>query len=348
MFQSPRKQLALEMFLGVLVVVVLPSLVLFIFEPAYRYSIEAPLDRGLHDKTNELYVSGLLCESDCLFQELKGQQYLSVVIPAYNEEKRLPIMLDSTLAYLRPWSARNGNAFFEIIVVDDSSSDSTMQVALQYATDETKCSNEQGQHQGVVRVVKLGKNRGKGGAVKRGVRYARGKYVLMADADGATEIADLDKLLQSLQKIETKKDNLGGVVGLAVGSRAHLEEKSIASRAFYRTVLMRGFHLLVMTLCTQNIRDTQCGFKLFTHHAAKLLFANLHLERWAFDIEIIFVAEALGVPIAEEAVTWREIPGSKLIQSKLDVVTTSITMARDMLCVRLSYLLGIWRMLTVA
>jgi dolichyl-phosphate beta-glucosyltransferase len=90
------------------------------------------------------------------------------------------------------------------------------------------------------------------------------------------------------------------------------------------------------------VHDTQCGFKLFTKDAARTLFATLHLERWAFDIEIIFVAEALGYPIMEQGVNWREVDGSKLIQSKLDVVRTSLVMARDMLCVRMCYLLGIW------
>ena len=73
----------------------------------------------------------------------------------------------------------------------------------------------------------------------------------------------------------------------------------MASRAFYRTILMKGFHILVMIFCTPSIRDTQCGFKLFTRVAAQTLFANIHLERWAFDIELIYLAESLGVPMAE-------------------------------------------------
>jgi dolichyl-phosphate beta-glucosyltransferase len=87
--------------------------------------------------------------------------------------------------------------------------------------------------------------------------------------------------------------------GMVIGSRAHMTEKSIATREFYRTVLMRVFHLLVYALCTRQVRDTQCGFKLFTRKTAVKLFSNLHLERWAFDIEIIYMAEALGIPIEE-------------------------------------------------
>jgi dolichyl-phosphate beta-glucosyltransferase len=122
---------------------------------------------------------------------------------------------------------------------------------------------------------------------------------------------------------------------------------------------MKGFHLLVMILCTKNIEDTQCGFKLFTNDVAKTVFANLHLNRWAFDIELIYQAEALGIHMSEVsvsclyclsflflqvAVNWREVEGSKLIQSKFDVITTSLTMARDILAVRLAYVFGFWKL----
>jgi dolichyl-phosphate beta-glucosyltransferase len=89
-----------------------------------------------------------------------------------------------------------------------------------------------------------------------------------------------------------------------------MEKKSTASRAFYRTILMYGFHLLVVILCTNKVRDTQCGFKLFTCDTAKKLFANLHIERWAFDIEIIYLAEALGIPM-KEVMTMNQFSSSK-------------------------------------
>jgi dolichyl-phosphate beta-glucosyltransferase len=98
-----------------------------------------------------------------------------------------------------------------------------------------------------------------------------------------------------------------------------------------------------MLLATRKIRDTQCGFKLFTRKTARLLFSNLHLEGWSFDIEIIYLAESLGIPLSETSVRWHEVEGSKLIQSKFDVVLTSLKMARDMVCLRLAYLFGIWK-----
>ena len=85
--------------------------------------------------------------------------------------------------------------------------------------------------------------------------------------------------------------------------RAHLAKDSIATRAFYRTVLMKGFHFYVQLLVTHSVQDTQCGFKLFTRAAAHVLFGNLHLYRWAFDTEIIYLAELLNVPIAEVILT---------------------------------------------
>lgn len=135
---------------------------------------------------------------------------------------------------------------------------------------------------------------------------------------------------------------------ITIVSRAHLARDSIAKREFYRTVLMKGFHFYVQVLVTRSVQDTQCGFKVFTRRAGKALFGTLHLYRWAFDTELIFLAEWLGVPIQEVSVNWHEVDGSKLIRSKLDVVTTSITMARDILCMRLSYLLGMWEFPSVA
>mmetsp|Transcript_4930 Transcript_4930/g.7527 ORF Transcript_4930/g.7527 Transcript_4930/m.7527 type:complete len:348 (-) Transcript_4930:157-1200(-) len=260
----------------------------------------------------------------------------SVIVPAYNEEARLPPMLDDTIDFLSTWCQQQSFTF-EIIVVDDGSSDDTAGVVKSYIMKHD-----------FVKLLKLGRNRGKGGAIKLGVQRACGRYILMADADGATDIRDLQSLYKSLKECERNGDLKlsgvpeDGVVGMAVGSRAHMEGKSIATRALHRTILMYGFHLLVTILCTRNVKDTQCGFKLFTRRTARILFGVLHLDRWSFDTELVFLAESLNMPITEVAVNWHEVDGSKLIQTGADVAITSLTMARDMLCVRLSYLFGIW------
>ncbi len=122
-----------------------------------------------------------------------------------------------------------------------------------------------------------------------------------------------------------------------------MRDQAIATRAFHRTILMTGFHMLVSLFCSNKIKDTQCGFKLFTHETAYKLFPNIHIEGWAFDIELIYLSEKLGIPIDEINVKWTEIPGSKLIKGPIDIVTNSLSMARDIVCIFCCYTFGIWK-----
>lgn len=145
------------------------------------------------------------------------------------------------------------------------------------------------------------------------MQSARGKNLLFADADGATRFADLDFLLSSMKKLTKDwKDEV-----IVIGSRAHLEEEAKASRSIFRTILMHGFHLLVWLFAVRKIRDTQCGFKLLTRSAAKTCFTLMHVERWAFDVELLFIAQSYKMPIDEIAVRWTEIDGSKVSLSRI-------------------------------
>ena len=117
-----------------------------------------------------------------------------------------------------------------------------------------------------MRLLKLVKNLGKGGAVRRGMLVSRGKHLLFADADGATTFSEIAKLQSSMSKIENDQNGHG----LICGSRAHLESDSIASRSLFRTILMFGFHLCVSIFGCRSIQDTQCGFKLFTRNTARI------------------------------------------------------------------------------
>ncbi|XP_072466488.1 dolichyl-phosphate beta-glucosyltransferase [Notamacropus eugenii] len=251
---------------------------------------------------------------------------LSVVVPSYNEEKRLPLMMDEALGYLEMRQKQDPSFTYEVIVVDDGSKDQTSQVALNYCQ---KYGNDK------VRVITLPKNRGKGGAVKMGVFTSRGRKILMADADGATKFADLEKLEKELGNLQPWPDQMA----IACGSRAHLEKESIAQRSYFRTFLMHGFHFLVWFLCVKEIRDTQCGFKLLTREAASLTFSNLHIERWAFDVELLYIAQFFKIPIAEVAVNWTEIDGSKLVP-----FWSWLQMGKDLLFIRLQYLTGVWKL----
>ncbi|XP_074649893.1 dolichyl-phosphate beta-glucosyltransferase-like [Tubulanus polymorphus] len=254
----------------------------------------------------------------------KHSVQLSVIVPSYNEQDRLPTMLDECIGFLEKRRSSDPEKTFEIIVVDDGSKDKTSKVALDYSI-KYGCDK--------VRVLTLVKNRGKGGAVRLGMFSARGKSLLFADADGATSFPDLVKLEESLNEI-TNKDGMGVVCG----SRAHLEEESVASRSFMRTVLMYGFHFLVWFLCVRGIKDTQCGFKLLTRPAALLLFSNLHVERWAFDVDMLYLAQYFNIPISEVAVNWQEIEGSKMIP-----IFSWAQMGKDLLLIRLRYLIGAWK-----
>ncbi|XP_064265051.1 dolichyl-phosphate beta-glucosyltransferase [Passer domesticus] len=251
---------------------------------------------------------------------------LSVVVPSYNEENRLPLMMDEALDYLEKRQKQDPSFTYEVIVVNDGSKDQTAKVAKEYCK---KYGSDK------VRVISLEKNRGKGGAVRTGVFSSRGKTILMADADGATKFADIEKVEEGLKNLQPWPEGMA----ISCGSRAHLEKDSIAKRSYFRTLLMYGFHFLVWFLCVKEIRDTQCGFKLLTREAALQTFSNLHIERWAFDVELLYIAQRLKIPIAEVAVNWTEIEGSKLVP-----FWSWLQMGRDLLFIRLRYMTGAWKL----
>ncbi|CAD7961999.1 unnamed protein product [Amoebophrya sp. A25] len=239
---------------------------------------------------------------------------LSVVIPAFNEKERISIMLDEALGFLKK---QKGS--YEVILVDDGSGDTTAKLVLDKYADEK------------VNVVRLKKNMGKGFAVKVGMLSAVGKRRLMVDADGATKFSDLAGLQE---KIDSNKYQI------AFGSRHHLSSDASVKRAWYRNVFMWGLHLLVRILITSNgqpIQDTQCGFKLFTEDAAEKLFGSLHIRRWAFDLELVVLAQRYSLSIAEVPVNWHEVAGSKL-----SLIPATLSMLKDMVRIRLSYLTGVW------
>ena len=257
---------------------------------------------------------------------------LSLIIPAYNEQSRIRTMMDATLAYLHKRRKADSEFTFECIVVDDGSKDGTYDVAMEYVMREGS---------DVVRVMRLKQNQGKGGAVQQGMLHARGQWLLMVDADGATEIEDVELLEQAVHKriaSTSSKGTDGSCAAIvAVGSRAHLADTAISKRAWYRNILMYGFHFLVSSLCVRDIRDTQCGFKLFSRDAARRLFTVQHLRRWCFDVELLYLSQRMGIGLVEVSVHWQEIPGSKI-----QLLESSLLMGRDLIVIRLCYMLGIW------
>jgi len=249
---------------------------------------------------------------------------LTVVVPAYNEAERLPVMLASTIDHLTS-PALKGKRTYEIIIVDDGSSDGTSAVSLKLAAKYPKCD---------IRVVTLEKNLGKGGAVRHGMLFGGGERLLMVDADDASRFVDLELLWEAMDKIAP--DNGAGVV---VGSRAHLvKTEAVVKRSLLRNILMYGLHTILRIVGVGHIRDTQCGFKLFSRAAAQQIFPAQHLPTWIFDVELLLLAKQLSISVAEVPIQWHEVAGSKL-----NVVSASLQMLRDLLIVRANHLLGRWK-----
>ncbi|KAL7062837.1 hypothetical protein AAHC03_0275 [Spirometra sp. Aus1] len=159
---------------------------------------------------------------------------------------------------------------------------------------------------------------------------ARGKFLLFADADGATRFSDIEKLEERLAALTASKWN--GSMAVICGSRAHLEAEATAKRHPLRNLLMHVFHFAVWLLCVQGIRDTQCGFKLFSRPAARLLFRNQHVERWAFDVDILYLARRLGVEVCEVPVNWHEVTGPYSLSFGLLIPTQLLHWFEDRAC----------------
>ncbi|KAL4188863.1 hypothetical protein AMTRI_Chr08g162610 [Amborella trichopoda] len=269
-----------------------------------------------------------------------AEKYISLIIPAFNEEHRLPLALDETMSYLQQRAAADKSFTYEVVIVDDGSTDKTSKVAFDWARKYTIDN---------VRVILLGKNHGKGAAISQGMLHSRGELLLMLDADGATKVTDLEKLELEIRSSFEKElhsraarpsdsnPKFSDVAIATFGSRAHLEQQALATRKWYRNILMKGFHIVVLLTAGPGIRDTQCGFKMFTRAAAQKLFTNIRLRRWCFDVELVYLCKYLNIPMIEISVNWSEIPGSKVR------MTSILHMLFELLLIRTGYGLGIWK-----
>jgi len=210
----------------------------------------------------------------------------SVVIPAYNEALRLPAYLNEVVAYF------DGRAEpYEVIVVDDGSADETAARVLE----------AQASHPSVT-LHRLAENRGKGHAVRAGMRAARGALRLMADADGATPIAEGKRLEAAIQ----------AGADVAVGSRA-LHDPSVRREVLlHRKLSGEIFNFFARRMGVGDVTDTQCGFKLFRSPAAATLFGELETDGFGFDVELLLLARRHRYRVVEVAINWADQPGSKV------------------------------------
>ncbi|MBV8879348.1 MAG: glycosyltransferase family 2 protein [Planctomycetaceae bacterium] len=211
----------------------------------------------------------------------EGTPPLSLVVPAYNEERRLGPGLDRMLASLE---GRPG----EVIVVDDGSRDGTREIACRRAAQDSR-----------IRVVGLDVNQGKGAAVAAGMRAARGDWILCTDTDLSTPLSELARLERYRDSAE-----------VIIGSRALPDSDLQVRQPLRRENLGRAFNHAVRLAALYGIYDTQCGFKLWSRRAAHAVFPRMRIRRFAFDVEALWLARRLGFRIREVGVLWKHDPAT--------------------------------------
>lgn len=203
---------------------------------------------------------------------------LSIIIPCYNEETRLP----RSLPVLKEYLDRAGHSY-EVLVVDDGSSDGTVRYVEAAAREMPE-----------LKLLEYGRNRGKGYAVAYGMRAARGEWLLFSDADLSTPIAELEKFLPYL----------GQGYDVVIGSRALPESNREIPQSWWRERLGRFMNVLIRKTSGLKFVDTQCGFKLFSRRAAHDIFSNVTVETWMFDVEALVIAQKLGYRVVDVPVRW--------------------------------------------
>lgn len=235
--------------------------------------------------------------------------FLSIIIPAYNEEKRLPVTLEQVLSFLD-----NQRYTAEVLVVENGSQDNTLAVAREYARTCPQLT------------VLQTDRKGKGIAVQTGMLAARGEYRFMCDADFSMPVSEINRFLPP---------SLTGF-DIAIASR----EAPGAVRynePHYRHVVGRIFNGLIRLIALPGLHDTQCGFKCFRAEIANEVFRQQTISGWSFDVEVIFIARQRGYRIVELPIPWHFNP-----ESKISVLRDATRMAIDLLAIRLNALRGVY------
>lgn len=208
---------------------------------------------------------------------------LSIVIPAYEEAERLGPTLERVVGWI---GSRARSA--EVVVVDDGSRDATSRVAARF--------EDRG-----VRTERFEANRGKGAALRRGVALSRGRHLVLSDADLSTPIEEIDRLEPRL-----------GEVDIVLGSRAVAGARLTRRQPRHRELAGQAFNLAIRLLGVRGIRDTQCGFKLLRGDEGRALFADLTVDRFAYDVELVWLARRRGLRVEEVGVEWRNDPATRV------------------------------------
>lgn len=236
---------------------------------------------------------------------------LSIIIPSFNEELRLPATLEKIAAYIRD---RRPNT--EVIVVDDGSTDRTAAVA---ASSKDKIAE--------LRVLRNGTNRGKGFSVRRGSLEARGDVILFTDADLSAPIEEAEKLLAAMESYD-----------VAIGSRAVDRGLIEVHESLFREFAGIVFNRIVRVILWLPFVDTQCGFKAFRRERCRIIFEQQTIERFGFDPELLYLARHHGLSIEEVPVRWAHSPATKV-----NMFRDSAMMFVDVFVIRSNALRGLYR-----
>ncbi len=234
---------------------------------------------------------------------------ISIIIPAYNEEKRLGRTLEQVLSCVRErgWDA-------EVLVVDDGSTDETVGVVQRL----------QNEHPQLFLIENQG-NRGKGYSVRNGLLQASGEIVMFTDADLSSPIEEAERLFEA---IDAGAD-------VAIGSRWLDRQKQTRHQPLYRRFFGRCYNWLTRRVMGLPYKDTQCGFKAFRREAAQPIFRLQTIERWGFDPEVLFIAQKLGLRIIEVPVTWGHDE-----RSRISYLRDGTQMLREMMEIRSNSIRG--------
>ncbi|MCS6828343.1 MAG: glycosyltransferase family 2 protein [Caldilinea sp.] len=244
--------------------------------------------------------------------------FLSIIIPAYNEERRLPPSLEKVVAFLQRQTYKS-----EVIVVENGSTDRTTEVVQAFIEAHQDAEDK-------VRLALLHSSPGKGAAVKVGMLAAQGDYRFICDADLAMPIEEIVKFLPPVQR--------QGMFDIAIASR----EAPGAVRynePLYRHIMGRVFNLLVRMMAVPGIQDTQCGFKMFTRQAALHLFPLQQIDGWSFDVEVLYIARQHGLRLIEVPIHWHYQE-----DSRVRPVHDTVNMVRELLKIRRNGRAGLYNL----
>lgn len=215
----------------------------------------------------------------------KNTIFLSIIIPARNEEQRIVETLESISQYIKSQKKE-----IEVIVVSNDSTDKTVEVSEAFSS---KINN--------LTVMNISGKGGKGWAVKRGMQKARGDYAVFMDADNATKITEIEKFWKYFEKYD-----------IVIGSRALKSSMLTKKQPWYRQIIGKAGNFVIQALLIPGIKDTQCGFKAFSRKAYTNIFPMLSIYGWGFDIEVLAIARNQGLNVKEEGITWHNDEESKV------------------------------------